>query len=113
MILDKNRAVRTKSTLLHELLRTEFDGIRLIMGSNREPWLHHWGRGEGGVAFSPQANSKRRFARSMRAIGGVWVPHGSGDADCTTAEKRVAVESGHSQRISRIRVPPMHLGGNN
>jgi hypothetical protein len=72
MSLAKNRTVRTKSTL-HELRRGEFAGMLLIMVSNREPYLHHRGPGDGGVAFNPQADSKRHFdpihAGDRRCLG--------------------------------------------
>jgi trehalose 6-phosphate synthase len=94
MILDHRRAVWTKNAL-HELLRAEFDGVRMITVSNREPYLHHWGPG-GVECIQPAGGITAALDPIMRVTGGVWVAHGSGDADRTTADGRghVAVPPG-------------------
>ena len=94
MSLDHCRAVWTKSAL-HELLRTEFDGVRVIMVSNREPYLHR--QGPNGVeCIQPAGGLTVALDPIMRTTGGVWVAHGSGDADRMTADGRghVAVPPG-------------------
>lgn len=94
MTLDHGRAVRTKSAL-HEALRAELDGVRMIMVSNREPYLHR--RGTGGVeCIQPAGGLTAALDPIMRATGGVWVAQGSGDADRTSADGfgRLAVPPG-------------------
>jgi trehalose 6-phosphate synthase len=79
---------------LEHLARTRLDGVRLIVVANREPYIHHfrngaveWMRPAGGLttALDPV----------MQACGGVWVAHGSGDADRAVIDVH-----------DRVRVPP-------
>ncbi len=66
-----------------QLLQKKFSGQLIITVSNREPYIHYHGGDEikcqaavGGVtsALDP----------AMRAINGVWIAHGGGDADRET-----------------------------
>jgi trehalose 6-phosphate synthase len=81
----------TKERLV-EVARERLGGAKLVIVSNREPYMHlrsgeevRWIRPAGGLvaALDPV----------MRALGGTWVAHGSGDADRLVADSqgRVAV----------------------
>jgi trehalose 6-phosphate synthase len=76
------------------LLQKKFSGQLIIAVSNREPYIHHHGGDEikcqaavGGVtsALDP----------AMRAINGIWIAHGGGDADRKTVSSQ-----------NKIMVPP-------
>lgn len=93
MILDYQRGVWTKLAL-HELLQSEFRDVRIIAVSNREPYIHR--RGSGGVeCIQPASGLTVALDPIMRATGGTWVAHGSGDAD------RLSVDS-----LDHVAVPP-------
>jgi trehalose 6-phosphate synthase len=79
---------------LEQLAHTQLRGTKLIVVANREPYIHmhrdgaiEWMRPAGGLtaALDPV----------MRTCGGVWVAHGSGDADREVTDAR-----------GRVRVPP-------
>ncbi len=74
----------TKERLV-EVARERLGGAKLVVVSNREPYLHlrsgdevRWIRPAGGLvaALDPV----------MRAVGGLWVAHGSDDADRQVAD---------------------------
>ena len=82
----RERAVWTKPAL-HELLRSELRGVRVIVVSNREPYIHR--RGPGGIeCIQPASGLTVALDPIMRASGGVWVAHGSGDADRLAVDAR-------------------------
>jgi trehalose-6-phosphate synthase len=57
----------------------------LFVVSNREPLSHVW-RGGAIVAQTPASGVVTAMEPVMRACGGVWVAHGSGDADRESAD---------------------------
>jgi trehalose 6-phosphate synthase len=76
---------RTTREELVEWARTHLRDRKLVVVSNREPYSHtrhgdgvHWVRNAGGLTVALDAVS--------RALGGVWVAHGSGDADRETVD---------------------------
>ncbi len=72
---------------LHELIRSEFRDVRVIAVSNREPYIHR--RGPNGVECAqPASGLTTALDPIMRATGGVWVAHGSGDADRSAVDRR-------------------------
>jgi trehalose 6-phosphate synthase len=79
---------------LEEVVRTRLDGTRLVVVANREPFIHVYDRGEI-HCMRPASGVTTALDPVMRACGGVWVGHGSGDAD------RVA-----SDEQGRVAVPP-------
>jgi alpha,alpha-trehalose-phosphate synthase [UDP-forming] len=103
MILEEPRKIWTKRGL-HELLRSEFRDIRLIAVSNREPYIHR--QHAGGVeCIQPASGLTVALDPIMRATGGRWVAHGSGDADRVSVDSRdhVAVPPGHpSYTLRRV-----------
>jgi trehalose-6-phosphate synthase len=72
---------------LKQFVRLRFDGQPLFVVSNREPVSHVWREGQV-RAEVPASGVVTALEPVMRACGGVWVAHGSGDADEQTADAR-------------------------
>jgi trehalose 6-phosphate synthase len=81
-------------TRLEEVARDRLGGARLVVVANREPYIHAYD-GEDIRCVKPASGLATALDPVMRACGGVWVAHGSGDAD-----RDVADEQG------RVPVPP-------
>jgi trehalose 6-phosphate synthase len=80
---------------LRELLATELRGERVVVLSNREPYIHDKSaQGETRV-LHPASGLVTALEPVLRACAGVWVAHGSGNADKANTDAR-----GHLQ------VPP-------
>jgi trehalose 6-phosphate synthase len=79
---------------LQELIQTRLGDRRLILVANREPYLHRYA-GNRIECVPPASGMVSALEPIMRACGGVWVAHGSGNAD-----RRTTDEDGHLQ------VPP-------
>jgi alpha,alpha-trehalose-phosphate synthase [UDP-forming] len=72
---------------LKQFVHLQLNGRLLVVVSNREPVSHVWRGGQ----IHPQAPASGLVTAMdpvMRACGGVWVAHGSGDADRETADTR-------------------------
>ncbi|MBT1070319.1 alpha,alpha-trehalose-phosphate synthase (UDP-forming) [Pelotalea chapellei] len=82
----------TLRTLLHKQLA----GERILVVSNREPYIHSRKDGEIGV-HRPASGLVTAVEPVMRACSGTWIAHGSGNADRETVD-----------RHDRVRVPPDH-----
>ena len=79
---------------LEDVARTRLNGAKLIVVANREPYIHRYRNGE--VEWiRPAGGLTTALDPVMQACGGVWVAHGSGDAD-----RQVGDASG------RVGVPP-------
>lgn len=79
---------------LEEVARTRLGDARLIVVSNREPYIHR--HTPGGVeCIRPAGGLTTALDPIMQACGGTWVAHGSGDAD------RDSVDAS-----GRVQVPP-------
>ncbi len=93
---------------LHELIEREFSGIPLIAVSNREPYIHR--RTSSGVeCIEPASGLTVALDPILRAAGGTWVAHGSGDADRLVVDRfdRVSVPPGNpSYRLRRVWLDP-------
>ena len=73
--------------ILQEFVRNELDGRRLIVVSNREPYQHH--HSEGQIRWAePPGGVTAALDPVMRACGGLWIAHGSGDADQQSVDRR-------------------------
>jgi len=73
-----------------------FPGERLIVVSNREPYEHRWGEGVGDIEVRrPAGGLTSALDPLMRAVGGVWVAWGSGEADAQAVDDH-----------DRVRMPP-------
>ena len=70
---------------LHELIRTQLGDRRLILVGNREPYQH---RDVGGFleCMPPASGMVSALEPILCASGGIWVAHGSGDADRRTVD---------------------------
>lgn len=80
---------------LGELARERIGDRLFVSVSNREPFVHS--RGPGGTIQVRAAVGGLTLAlnSAMEAVGGVWVAHGSGDADRESSDAQ-----------GRVRVPP-------
>jgi len=79
---------------LEDVARTRLGGAKLIVVANREPYIHRYRDGE--IEWiRPAGGMTTALDPVMRACGGVWVAHGSGDADTEVCDPR-----------GRVRVPP-------
>jgi trehalose 6-phosphate synthase len=79
---------------LEEMIKAQTKDWLLVVASNREPYIHVFREGKIEVK-RPTGGAVTALDPVMRACGGVWIAHGSGNAD-----RRVVDEK------SRIRVPP-------
>jgi trehalose 6-phosphate synthase len=70
---------------LKQFVRLQFDGTPVFVVSNREP-VSHVRQGSQIVMQTPASGVVTAMDPVMRACGGVWVAHGSGDADRITAD---------------------------
>jgi trehalose 6-phosphate synthase len=72
---------------LKQFIRTRFGERALVVVSNREPFSHIW-RGRRIEIQTPASGVVTAMDPVMRACGGVWVAHGSGDADRAAVDER-------------------------
>ena len=79
---------------LESVARDRIGGAKLVVVANREPYLHTFD-GEEIRCSKPASGLTTALDPVMRACGGTWVAHGSGDAD------RVV-----SDPFGRVMVPP-------
>lgn len=79
---------------LEHVAQTRLGGAKLIVVANREPYIHRFRHGQV-ECIRPAGGLTTALDPVMRACGGVWVAHGSGDADQLTADAD-----------GRLRVPP-------
>jgi trehalose-6-phosphate synthase len=79
---------------LQQLVAERMRGFKLIAVSNREPYIHWWRNGAV-ECMQPASGLTTAIDPILRASGGVWVAHGSGDAD------RQAVDA-----FDHVAVPP-------
>lgn len=79
---------------LKEHMKVELEGRKLYLVSNREPYMHIK-EGGGSKCIVPAGGLVTALDPVMRICDGVWIAHGSGDAD------RETVEAG-----DKLRVPP-------
>jgi trehalose 6-phosphate synthase len=80
---------------LEGVARARLGGARLVVVANREPFIHVHDREERIRCMRPASGLTTALDPVMRACGGVWVAHGSGDADRAVVDER-----------GRVRVPP-------
>lgn len=79
---------------LKEHVRKELGTRTLFLVSNREPYMHVR-QGRKIEVIVPAGGLVTALDPMLRACGGVWIAHGSGDADAETAD-----------RHGRLQVPP-------
>lgn len=82
--------------VLSEFVQTKLDGYRFIVVSNREPFQHR--RVDAKIeCVQPASGMASALDPVMRSCGGLWVAHGSGDADRQTVDQ-----------FDHVQVPPEH-----
>jgi alpha,alpha-trehalose-phosphate synthase [UDP-forming] len=79
---------------LHDLITTKMSGYQMIVVANREAYIHRF-NGDLIECLRPASGMAAALDPVMKAAGGVWIGHGSGDADRATVD-----ESDH------VAVPP-------
>lgn len=79
---------------LKKFIEEKLKDNKFIVASNREPYIHRYGS-DGIDCIKPASGVTTALDPVLRACNGVWVAHGSGDAD-----KKVVDQKG------RIAVPP-------
>jgi alpha,alpha-trehalose-phosphate synthase [UDP-forming] len=87
---------------LCDFVQSKLDGYRFIVVSNREPFQHR--RVRGGIeCIQPASGMASALDRVARACGGLWIAHGSGNADRQTADVfgRIAVPPGRPEYTLR------------
>ena len=72
-------AIWTKGQLL-ELVSSQLGDYRFIVVSNREPYIHTQTNGRI-ECMRPASGMAAALDPILRASGGLWVAHGSGNAD--------------------------------
>jgi trehalose-6-phosphate synthase len=95
------------STSLHRLVHQNLAETRFIVVSNREPYIH---TSNGGIieCMRPASGLATALDPILRASGGVWVAHGSGNADrlVVDANDHIAVPPGDpSYTLRRVWLP--------
>jgi alpha,alpha-trehalose-phosphate synthase [UDP-forming] len=79
---------------LHDLAAAKLKDIQLIVVANREPYIHRRVENHIECVF-PASGMATALDPVMQACGGIWIGHGSGDADRQTVDDR-----------DKVRVPP-------
>lgn len=79
---------------LQQLVSDKLEGHSFIVVSNREPYIHSWVGGEI-KCLRPASGLTVALDPVMQACGGIWIAHGSGDADPDVTDKE-----------GRVLVPP-------
>ncbi len=79
---------------LKEFVRGKLQGRSFVLVSNREPYIH-MRRGKAIECVVPASGLVTALEPVMRACEGLWVAHGTGDADAATVDEH-----------DRVRVPP-------
>lgn len=76
---------------LQELLHNALPGAEVLIVSNREPYIHNRSD-EGIIVQTPASGLVSALEPVMRACGGTWIAHGSGDADRETVDENDKVD---------------------
>jgi len=80
---------------LKQTLNRHLQGEKVVILANREPYIHQHAADGEIVVQHPESGLVTALEPIMRACSGVWVAHGSGDADRETVD-----------RYDHVRVPP-------
>lgn len=81
---------------LKELVKDKLEAGSLYVIANREPYIHSHGK-KGIECMTPASGLVTAIEPLLKACGGTWIAHGSGNADRETADE-----------YGRLRVPPEH-----
>ena len=80
----EGEALWTEERLKH-FVRSQLNDTPLFVVSNREPLIHQW-QGRRIEAVAPASGLVTALEPIMQACGGLWIAHGSGDADRETVD---------------------------
>jgi trehalose 6-phosphate synthase len=80
---------------LREVLHQHLRGERVVILANREPYIHDRGPDGAVRVLHPASGLVSALEPVMRACSGVWIGHGSGNADRESSDSK-----------GRVRVPP-------
>lgn len=83
----------TRQTL-HDLISSRMQDYKFIVVANREPFIHRY-QDEQITVIKPASGMVTAIDPIMDASGGIWVAHGSGEADRDTVDE-----------FDRVSVPP-------
>ena len=91
---------------MQDLLRQALEGHQFVVVSNREPYIHSW---SGGAikCIVPASGLTAALDPVMQSSGGIWIAHGSGNADWEVVDQadRVAVPpESPAYQLRRIRL---------
>lgn len=93
---------------LHDLIEARLRGWKIIVVSNREPYMHR--HADEGIECVTTAGGLATALRPiLEAGGGTWIAHGAGDADRETADAdgRLAVPPNHpTYTLRRVWLTP-------
>ncbi len=81
--------------VLNEFICSRMEGYKLIVVSNREPYSHRYTATGEIECIQPASGMASALDPVMRATGGLWIAHGSGDADRAVVDHR-----------DHVKVPP-------
>lgn len=86
---------------LKELVQAKFHESSLVVVSNREPYIHMTREDGGAECIWPASGVVTAIDPVMRACGGTWIAHGSGNADRQVVNSRdkLGVPPGREQYI--------------
>lgn len=88
---------------LKQSLNRHLHGERIVILANREPYIHHH-TADGGIEVQhPASGLVTALEPVMRACSGVWVAHGSGDADRETVDRHDHVSVPPGENAYQIR----------
>jgi len=71
---------------LHDLIANKMTDYQMIVVANREPYVHRFAA-DSIECIRPASGMAAALDPVMKAAGGVWVGHGSGDADRATVDQ--------------------------
>ena len=78
-------------TSLQELVKGRLEDYLFVVVSNREPYIHQW-IGDQISCVTPASGLTAALDPVMQACGGIWIAHGSGDADRNVVDERDSVQ---------------------
>ena len=88
---------------LKRTLRRNLHGEKIVVVSNREPYIHDYAKDGSIVVQHPASGLVTALEPVMRACSGVWIAHGSGAADRAVVDKHDRVMVPPDEKIYSIR----------
>lgn len=101
---------------LAELVKEKLRDFLFVVVSNREPYVHtsNTSNGDGIKVQVPPSGLTVALSPVMKACGGVWVAHGSGNADRKVVDKSgkvIVPPDGQSYTLRRLWLTPEEIDG--